>query len=115
MKKRTRRGDPQRQRYWEGVVRRWKEGGQSVAAFCRNKGLRESAFYCWRRKLARRSYRAGERAPDAGNGWRPQARSVTPASRSSRQSPTPPFLPVRVVLASHVIHTDDTSVKIRDA
>ncbi len=97
MKKRTRRGDPQRQRYWEEVVRRWREGGQSVAAFCRAEGLPASAFYCWRRKLARRDYRVGERAPDAGNGARPQARSVTPAPRLSRQSPIPPFLPVRVV------------------
>ena len=53
MKKRIRRGDPQRQRYWEEVVRRWREGGQSVRAFCRGEGLRESAFYFWRRELAR--------------------------------------------------------------
>jgi transposase-like protein len=97
MRKRTRRGDPQRQRYWEEVVRRWREGGQSVAAFCRGEGLRESAFYCWRRKLARRSDRTGERAPDAGDGSRPAACPVTPAPRLSRQSAAPPFLPVHVV------------------
>ncbi len=45
MKKRIRRGDPQRQRYWEEMVRRCREGGQSVRAFCRAEGLRESAFY----------------------------------------------------------------------
>lgn len=55
MKKRVLRGDPRRQRYWEAVVRRWREGGQSVAAFCRAEGLRASAFYGWRRKLARRA------------------------------------------------------------
>ena len=53
MKKRIRRGDPQRQRYWEEVVRRWKESGRSVRDFCRAEGLRESAFYFWRRKLER--------------------------------------------------------------
>ena len=68
MKKRTRRGDPQRQRYWEGVVQRWKEGDQSVAAFCRAEGLRESAFYCWRRKLAMGGRRTGERASEARKG-----------------------------------------------
>ena len=26
--------DPQRRSYWEEVVRRWREGGQSVRAFC---------------------------------------------------------------------------------
>ena len=51
MKKRTRRGDPQKQTYWEGVVRRSRESGQSVRAFCRAEGLRESAFYFWRRRL----------------------------------------------------------------
>jgi hypothetical protein len=89
MKKRTRRGDPQRQRYWKEVVQRWKEGDQSVAAFCRAEGLRESAFYCWRRKLAMGGRRTGERASEARKG--------TPALRSSRQSPGPSFLPVHVV------------------
>jgi transposase-like protein len=97
MRKRTRRGDPQKQRHWEEVVRRWREGGQSVAAFCRGEGLRESAFYCWRRKLARRGDRTVERAPDTATGPRPQPRPVTPALRLSRQSPTSPFLPVHVV------------------
>ena len=55
MKKRIRRGDPQKQRYWEAVVRRCRESGQSVRAFCCAEGLRESAFYFWRRKLARRA------------------------------------------------------------
>jgi len=54
MKKWVRGGDPQLQRYWEEVVRRWQEGGQAVRAFCRAEGLRESAFYFWRRELARR-------------------------------------------------------------
>lgn len=97
MKKRVRRGDPQRQSYWEEVVRRCAEGGQSVRAFCRDEGLRESAFYFWRRKLARRSHPA-----DAVSGSRPQARPGMPASRSSKRvlpghGATPSFLPVRVV------------------
>ena len=49
------------------MVRRWREGGQSVRAFCRAEGLRESAFYFWRRRLARRGQ------PAAVNGSRPQA------------------------------------------
>jgi transposase-like protein len=97
MRKRTRRSDPQKQGYWDEVVRRWREGGQSVAAFCRGEGLRESAFYCWRRKLARRGDRTVERAPDTATGPRPQPRPVTPASRLSRQSSPSPFLPVHVV------------------
>ena len=53
MEKQIRRGDPRRQNYWEEVVRRWQEDGRSVRDFCQAEGLRESAFYFWRRKLRR--------------------------------------------------------------
>jgi transposase-like protein len=92
MKKRIRRGDPQRQSYWNGVVRRWREGGQTVRAFCRAEGVRESAFYFWRRELTRRGPHA------AVNGSRTQASPATPVQRMSRRHrPTPSFLPVQVV------------------
>ena len=97
MKKRIRHGDPQRQSYWDGVVRRCKEGGQSVRAFCRAEGLRESAFYFWRRELVRRGQRSPRRAPAAANGSRTRARSAIPALRSPRRGPAPSFLPVHVV------------------
>ena len=97
MKKRIRRGDPQKQRYWEAVVRRWREGGQSVRAFCRAVGLRESAFYFWRRQLVQRGRRSRKQVPEAVNDLRPKARSGTPAVRSPRHGPTPSFLPVHVV------------------
>jgi transposase-like protein len=91
MKKRIRHGDPHRQRYWEEMVRRCREGGQSVRAFCRAEGVRESAFYFWRRELMRRS--------QPGT-WHDSQRP-TPASRSSkkvlpRRVPAPSFLPVRL-------------------
>lgn len=96
MKKRVRQGDPERRRYWEEVVRRWREGGQAVRAFCRAEGVRESAFYFWRQKLTHRGYRA-----DAENGSGAEG-PATPVSQSSsrispRRGPTPSFLPVRVV------------------
>ena len=97
MKKRIRRGDPQKQTYWEAVVRRWRESGQSVRAFCRVEGLRESAFYFWRRKLTRRGQRTRGRGAAAANGSQPQARSAMPALRSPRHGATPSFLPVHVV------------------
>ena len=106
MKNRIRRGDPQRQSHWEEVMRRWREGGQSVRAFCRAEGMRESAFYFWRRELTRRGHQA-----DAGNGLRPRGRSAVSASRSSKRvSPqhglAPSFLPLHVVEhgAAEAIH-----------
>ena len=97
MKKRMRPGGSERQTYWEAAMRRWKESGQSVRAFCRNEGVRESAFYFWRREMAQRSHRT-----EAAHGSRPQASPLTKASRScERASPrhgsAPSFLPVRVV------------------
>jgi len=92
MKKRIRRGDPQRRTYWEEVLRRWREGGQAVRVFCRAEGVRESAFYFWRRELAQRDPQA------AGDGSRAKAVAAGPASRkSARHGGSPSFLPVRVV------------------
>ena len=97
MKNAFARVDSERQVYWEEAMRRWRESGQSVRAFCRNEGVRESAFYFWRRELAQRSHRT-----EAANGSRPQASPLTTASHScerasSQHSSVPSFLPVRVV------------------
>ena len=81
MKKRIRRRDPEKQTYWEAVVRRWREGGQSVRAFCRAEELRESPSISGgasRRDVARGSPPAGSRcrewplAAPQGTLWRMQ-------------------------------------------
>ena len=95
MKKRIRRGDPRRRAYWEALFRRWREGGQSVRGFCRSEGLRESAFYFWRRRLARPG-----QAEKAAKGSRLQGHPVTRARTTKvlRQGDArPSFLPVQVV------------------
>jgi hypothetical protein len=97
MKKRNRQCDPQKQAYWEDVVQRWKESGQSVRGYCLAQGLRESAFFSWRRELARRN-----QATTAASQPPPQPPRVAPAEPSPRRQPsrhrgTPSFLPVRVV------------------
>ena len=97
MKKRVRRGGSERQVYWEEAMRRWRESGQSVRDFCRNEGVRESAFYFWRRELARRS-----QSTDAVKRSRPPVSPLTTASRSPKRVPSqhssiPSFLPVCVV------------------
>jgi hypothetical protein len=89
------------------VVRRWREGGESVRAFCRAEGLRETAFYFWQRELARRGQHTckpdtSRRVPDAVNDAALHARPATPALRSStrvspRQVSATPFLPVAVI------------------
>lgn len=96
MKKCVRRGDPQRREHWEAVVRRWREGGQAVRAYCRAEGVRESAFYFWRKKLEGRAGGAAGKSEPAPA--RPTASGVQPpqATPSHRLS-TPSFLPVRLV------------------
>ena len=97
MKKRVRQGGSERQTYWEEAMRRWRESGQSVRVFCRNEGVRESAFYFWRRELAQRSQSTG-----TVRGSRPPASPLTTASRSPKRASSqhrsiPSFLPVHVM------------------
>ncbi len=101
MKKRVRRGDPQRRQQWQAAVAQWQESGQSVRDYCRAQGLKESAFYFWRRKLARHDSTgpAGQEANEqrlASQATRGAGLSV---SRRLSRTPKPPasFLPVRVV------------------
>jgi hypothetical protein len=112
MKKRIRRCDPGRQGQWQAVIRRWEQSGQSVRVFCRAEGVRESAFYFWRRELVRCGHRvdAGSGLPsrasghrvDTGSGVLHQASPEASVMRSSspvspRHSRTAAFLPVHVV------------------
>jgi hypothetical protein len=96
MTKSIRGGGSRGQGYWEEVVRRWKEGGQSVRNFCQTEGLRESAFYFWRRELTRRNPLL-----EADN-QSEKPNSAPATSRRAKRSPAPArsvptFLPVRVV------------------
>lgn len=46
--------DPKLEEAWRGRMGRWRSGGGSVREFCRREGVPETAFYYWRRELARR-------------------------------------------------------------
>lgn len=72
--------DLSRERFWRGVLKRFRGSGLSVRAFCRREGVSEPSFYAWRRTIARRD--------------RPSAR---PSSRSQRAIG---FLPVRLTNAA---------------
>jgi len=45
------RGDMEKARYWQQLIREAARSGQSVRAFCRQRKLKESRFYWWQRKL----------------------------------------------------------------
>ncbi len=85
-KMRLRRSDPEKERYWRELVGGQQLSGQSVREYCRDAGVKESAFYWWRRELARRSETrkvAGARRP----AQRKRARSsAVPGGRRAGES-----------------------------
>ena len=44
-------GQPEKQVKWRNLIAEQKESGQSAAAFCRTRGLREALFYYWKKQL----------------------------------------------------------------
>lgn len=78
-----RRRDGGKERFWRGVVARWRRSGLGVRAFCDREGLSEASFYAWRRELLLREREA-------------QAQTV-PSSRVVPGRPAVPlFVPVEV-------------------
>jgi hypothetical protein len=67
--------DPKRERFWRDVLRRQKDSGLTVRAFCAGEQLAETAFHAWRRIL---------RKPDAE---RRQGRIDRPAQILQRPRP----------------------------
>jgi transposase len=54
MKKQSNRRDLEKERHWQDLVRQQDQSGLSVRAFCRREGVKESAFFWWRRELPHR-------------------------------------------------------------
>jgi hypothetical protein len=66
------RHNPERARIWRELIDTWKQSGQTINAFCRDRKLTRSNFDRWRRIL------------------------IT-APRESKPSPSSVFVPLRVV------------------
>src|SRR5690348_15266934 len=57
---------------WRGLVAEQSQSGQSVAAFCRERGLRSGQFFAWKKRLrdaAAPKFVAVEVAPGAETKW----------------------------------------------
>lgn len=46
--------DEEKERKWRGVLEEQRQSGESVRAFCRERGLKEASFYRWRQVIGRR-------------------------------------------------------------
>jgi transposase-like protein len=42
----------ERREHWGSLIEEQRRSGQTVSAFCREKGVSEPSFYSWRRKLS---------------------------------------------------------------
>ena len=51
MSKKEKSNIEQRQ-FWQTAIEARRKSGLSIAAFCKKKGISETAYYYWRRKLA---------------------------------------------------------------
>ena len=76
----SRRRDAGKERQWREVIRARGASGQSVREYCRGAGVKESAFYWWRRELARR----GPVEKTSGRGQ--EAQTVQPRSKRRRKT-----------------------------
>ncbi len=54
------RRDLKKEAFWRRRLDQQADSGLSVRAWCRKQGLKEAAFYWWRRQLARRKAGQGE-------------------------------------------------------
>ena len=45
------RRNAEKERFWRETIAEQGRGGESVRAFCRSRGLRETSFYHWRREI----------------------------------------------------------------
>lgn len=52
------RRDMDKERQWRALMDQHRQGGESVRAFCRERGLKEASFYRWRQEIRRRDREA---------------------------------------------------------
>ena len=138
MAKRVRRSDPTKERYWRGVVRGHGGSGQSVREYCRQAGVKESAFYWWRKELARRSETrkiARSRRPAQRNAARLSAAkgsersgassrrrkprrgksvTATPLGGRSPGNDASPFVPIHLLAGNSAVHAAAVEIHLGD-
>jgi hypothetical protein len=61
---------------WSGLIKEQEQSGQSVASFCRERGVRASQFYAWKQRIRQR----------AGSGFVEVRSGAEPASAGRRRN-----------------------------
>ena len=81
--------DARREAYWRRTMRRQERSGQTIREFCRRQDLAETAFYYWRKELARRQVEPGRHR-------RPTHPSTALAGTTGLAAPPRGFVSVRL-------------------
>jgi len=78
--------DPEKERYWRGILKQQEASGMNAKEFCRVKGINDNNFFHWRREIAHRDAEkpAAKRSVGSSNG----------SGQSEKKSPS--FIPVEV-------------------
>jgi len=83
----------EKERFWRDVLRRQGKGSLNVREFCRGAGLKESAFYFWKRTIAERDREKKSEDRSTRARRRPKSKQNRKASASSAAT----FVPLTVV------------------
>jgi len=62
--------DPEKEKYWLAVMRRWQASGLNQSQFCRQENVPDARFFYWHKELKKRKLIeiAGTTAKKEGNG-----------------------------------------------
>ena len=93
MAKQRKRRDPEKERFWREVIRRQRNSGLTVSAFCAAEGLKDWSFHWWRRELAKRD------------------REKLPAKVAAEPKDAPSFVPVQLV-PEQVEQHDSSTIEV---
>lgn len=137
-KTRLRRTDPEKERYWRAVVQGQGGSGQSVREYCRQAGVKESAFYWWRKELARRSETrkaarsrlargrkatrssaaaGSERSGESNRRRKPRRGKPVTATLPGGRSPgnnASPFVPIHLLAGNSAVHAAVVEIHLGD-
>ena len=86
----------EKERFWRDVLTRRSKTKLTVREFCRREGLRESAFYFWKRTIAERDQEAKRARPTKRTAAKSRRKSLGASSRSASTGRRGVFLPVTV-------------------
>ena len=98
----------EKERFWRDVFHRHGESGLKVREFCRAEGLKESAFYFWKRTITERDREKRPGKAGRSKGGRPRK-----ASASSMAT----FMPLAVVGEAarlEIVAPDGWQVRVPD-